>query len=795
MRPTSTSSDTSSSTPTSSEGFPSPRVRPSEVSRRGFDAGEGSGRTARVPSRGGTSPRPGVETPRRSIRCGGRNPPLPRERTARTGHVAGTSLKPGKGEDEIEERRTIGRMLPVLLLVLVLLPGAGLAGLQVVGRIPNGPCFDIAGGNGYLFAAQGAEVRVYDVSSPEKIRSLDWKGYVARFFQGSAIRGLTLEGGTLYIADQDALGIADVSDPRHPRVTAILSHGTGGILEDVAVSGNYAYLSIEGAGIQVVDVSDKARPARVRTIPVGGSDNPWRIAVNGKYLYVAGGEDARLDIFDLRDPGNPVRAGSYTADSQGSFSSVAVKDRYAYVAEYYTGVRIIDVSDPRKPLPVTMIPDINANDIKILGSRAFVSTRYEGFRIYDISSPGTMTLAGTGTGISGYTEGIFPTPVYTYLALESLGLGIWDSSGTGDPVFMVQVPSGPGTDSLVVRDPYLYLGGHNYGIWIVDVSDPVHPAEVSVVENGGRNGCLAISGDTLYAAGDWEGLCVYGLSDPLHPSLLTVDFGNDISTLLPDGEYVYTGGSNSLFAGGIVDASRRSSPKLISTSPYMKGKFAMYGRDYLLVADTYGTGGLHMLDVSNKNSPTLVSTFREGEAFADVTVIGDTAVALTGNDLITLDIRNLHEPVLLGSLSFPGEWAGSALAADGPIVYASGYGKDPVRSFDVSNPSRIRLIDTLDLPAADPYPDITFDKQYVYTGNKFGAYILSKSSILPGPGSTAVPTPGAGTPGTPAPVSPAPGGRETGPASPENPVGFPWSPVAQGIGDFFRWIWHFFGGA
>jgi len=705
------------------------------------------------------------------------------------------------------------RILLLALLILALaLPGAGAAGMQRIGRIANGPCFDLVEKDGYLFAAQGGEVRVYDVSTPAKVAGLTWSGSLSRFYEGDAIRGLTIDGNTLYIADNSALAIVDISDPRKPVIRATLPVDTGGRLNDVAVKGDTAYLSVEGTGIMVVDVSNKAVPAMERTASPGDSDQPGRMAVSGDYLYV-GTSDSRLEIFDITDPGKPLLAGSYTGGGS-PFSGVAVSGSYAYAVEYYKGVRILDISDPSHPVSVGSISGINANDIKILGDYAYVSTRYEGFRIYDISSPGTMVYLGTGTGISGYTEGIFPTPTRTYLAAESMGFGIWDTWLVDSPTFLVQVFSIGGVDSLVPNGRYLYLGGHNVGIWIIDIGTPSHPREAGLIMNGGRNYALDIQDKTLYAAADWDGLCIYDITKPESPSRLVEDYGHDLMYVLGDGSYAYTGGSNTEWTGGIVDVTNRASPKLVATSPSMKGKFAKYGQDYLLVADTYGPGGLHILDVTDKKSPVLLADYGSGTGFADVVLVGNIAVAATGGGIITLDLSDVRNPRLLDTLSDRG-WVPYTLVEDGTIVYSSGYGSKPVRAFDLSNPSAIRLIEGIDLPFYDddPYSAIAIDSNYVYTGTKWGVYILSKTGSNPPVTPSQAPTLAttqmtvpSNLPHTPKP-EPSSGPIVT-PSVAAGPTGAPEEsgdllsglldvlPIRQSIGfiwDFFGKFWRFLG--
>ena len=117
-----------------------------------------------------------------------------------------------------------------------------------------------------------------------------------------------------------------------------------------------------GGRVDVVDVTDRANPKFVTAItyPNGASHNSGTTA-DGNYLITTD-EDADLTvkIWDIRvlwdnDPNNngnielvaeiPVPAGSIA-------HNVHVRGDYAFVAHYTEGVKVFDVSDPRKPAEV-----------------------------------------------------------------------------------------------------------------------------------------------------------------------------------------------------------------------------------------------------------------------------------------------------------------------------------------------------------------------------------------------------------------------------------------------------------
>ncbi|WP_317136059.1 LVIVD repeat-containing protein [Methanochimaera problematica] len=628
-----------------------------------------------------------------------------------------------------------------LILIMIAVPAVASAGLDTVGHLANGPSFDVVEEGGYLYVAQGGEVRVYDVTNPATVKDLTWKDYISKIYVGENVKSMYMEYPYLHIGYTTGYIIVDIRDPNNPvKISSLKSpHPPGTEIRDVEVYGNTAYLSVYNIGIQIVDISDVSNPKFGNVVKLNGYNRPWRISIADGYLYVARATDKTLDIFNLSDPKSPRIVGSYTASTSAldSFSGVAVKGSYAYVTEYHNGVRVIDISDKSRPFEVTNIMGIDANDVKILGDYAYVSVRYQGFSVIDISNPNQAFVAGKGTEIAGYIEGIFPTDYYTFLAGESMGFGIYDTSDPKQPSLIVNVPVVGGVDSVVAKDDYLFIGAHNDGMWVVDTKDKENPFESAFIETPGRFNDVSIQGNYLFGAGEWGGLNMIDISNPKQPVKVFVDYKDNIASVLPDGNYVYT-------SVGIVDISSPYNPAYIARDPHFNGNLAKYKDNYLLVASYLGSyTGVHVIDVSNKQNPVVIATYGAGKPFYDVEVLGDTAVALTGNDVVTIDLRNIQAPKTIGKVSYPGQWIGNGLNVLDNVVYASGGPIGAIRAFDISNPASIKLIKTLELPGTT-YMDVFGYNGYIYTGEKFGAYVISaigSEYIPPTPVPTPVPTP------------------------------------------------------
>ena len=141
----------------------------------------------------------------------------------------------------------------------------------------------------------------------------------------------------------------------------------GGPTYAVAVQDHYAYVGI-GAKLAVLDISDPANP-----IVVGQTDvlpeTVQEVVVSGTYAYIADGNSG-LRIISVADPAHPFEVGFYDTPDDANGSGCAGKD-FAYLADDYGGLRIVDVSDPTHPREVGAWSG-TALCVAVAGSYAYV---------------------------------------------------------------------------------------------------------------------------------------------------------------------------------------------------------------------------------------------------------------------------------------------------------------------------------------------------------------------------------------------------------------------------------------
>ena len=200
----------------------------------------------------------------------------------------------------------------------------------------------------------------------------------------------------------------------------------------------------------------------------GGYSNG--VYVSGSYAYFADGYDG-LKIIDISDPTTPTKVGCFH-DGDGYTYDVYVSGSFAYVADWEGGLVIIDISDPTDPVQVGHFYE-------------------DSIKVYDVSVSGS----------------------YAYLA-DSDGLAILDISDPTTPTKVGHLDGGGYASVVYISGSYAYVATYEYGLKIIDISDPTAPMEVGQVGNGGRPRGVFVIGDYAYVADYRDGLEIIDLWSP-----------------------------------------------------------------------------------------------------------------------------------------------------------------------------------------------------------------------------------------------------------------------------------------
>lgn len=136
-------------------------------------------------------------------------------------------------------------------------------------------------------------------------------------------------------------------------------------VHDGYIEDNLAYLNCGPSGFALVDFTDPMNPNTLSVMtpldyPFAGYNHSGWPSCDSRYYYMADenhGYD--MKVVDLADKTNPVIAGTFNAGSEAPTSiphNQLVNCNYLYVAYYYDGLQVFDVSSPDSPKVVAHYP-------------------------------------------------------------------------------------------------------------------------------------------------------------------------------------------------------------------------------------------------------------------------------------------------------------------------------------------------------------------------------------------------------------------------------------------------------
>jgi hypothetical protein len=195
---------------------------------------------------------------------------------------------------------------------------------------------------------------------------------------------------------------------------------------------------------------------------------------------------------------------------------VAVSGTHAYVAAYFAGLLVIDVSNPAIPQQVTSFTGSGfVRGVKVVGSCAYLN----GLRVLDISTPTDPQPVGGANvpvgipavaGALAYTTGVYGFEVFDISdPTGPMRIGGYQASSFGGEVAVAEryacaaIGFYPGQPGL--REGRLS---------VLDVSDPTSPKLVGGRDTTGYCWNLAMAGKHAYVAADAAGLLIFELTIP-----------------------------------------------------------------------------------------------------------------------------------------------------------------------------------------------------------------------------------------------------------------------------------------
>lgn len=427
---------------------------------------------------------------------------------------------------------------------------------------------------------------------------------------GAGVSDLLLDGDRLFVG-KSLFGVAsyDISIPAAPVFLGEAQDpdgpcpsGCAHTASRLAKEGQQLFVAYGRGGVVMYDILPAGGLSTVTNFKVPGDVRS--LAVTPAHVF-AGGEEG-LVVFD-RLGGEQLWI---DPDAHGRARGVRVREGYAYVAAYLSGVQTFSLADPESPELV----DRDA-------------------------TPGSLTADEACAGVSS-DDGVLA------VADGRAGITLLDLGNPGAPVLGGTLDTSDAVRIVASVGDVVYACNDNAGVVAVDAADLQAPAllgQVAFTDVEGSDACrdLAPAEGVLYVART-NGLGVLDISDPAAlawKELVTLPSKDAVSSVRKVGSHLLAVTSRFDYEGFENNTSR-----------------------------------LHVFDLADPASPALIWSSEELGRASNLAVVGDIAfVAANNAGVKVFDISDIASPVLEGTIATPGN-ASSLAIGEGVLYVAQGAG-------------------------------------------------------------------------------------------------------------------------
>lgn len=341
--------------------------------------------------------------------------------------------------------------------------------------------FCIAGDTAYLLNDRLGLVRV-DIKDAINPSAIDTTGF-------GEDGPLTFSNGRLYGSWNMGLKTYNMSNPRAPLLThamglggitgistrgnrtlvystlggfQVVSRGVNGIFKtesffdpgetffpimSAILGDGYVYVAAEKQGFVTFDISQlKAVP--IAKLPT--NQDAFIIQMEGKYVFIDGCYG--IGSFDITDPRNPKRIGTFSSTMNGGF---AVSKNLGLLPDGKS-TKVVNLSNPNQITQVGTIPSIG--EVVAIQDTLAVCIVKNAIETYSLKNPGAPIRLGRIDSIGvGFPDIVHLNSPYLFISNEELGILIFDIKDPSRPHLVQSLPDYY-SDALAFADGQLLLG-------------------------------------------------------------------------------------------------------------------------------------------------------------------------------------------------------------------------------------------------------------------------------------------------------------------------------------------------
>lgn len=472
---------------------------------------------------------------------------------------------------------------------------------------------------------------------------------------------------SLLVADtRGILSLFDISQSDSPLL--ISDFNTHEKLVDLKFDGNFAY-ALSSDQLMQIDFSTRSTPT-ISTLGVnqGGSRRSF---IKDNILYVADWFSG-MHLYDISKPEAIKLISSYP--TPGSPKGVVVRNNIAFIADDDHGLQIADVSNPTRPKFISELPLSGlAYTMKLEDNLLFIASHRGGFHIVDVSNEKKPRLLSS-FDTPGKSWALAIQSQFLFVADDDSGVLIFDIKNPAQPILVNQFNPGGFAEDIFLKDGKAYIAFFDLGLFIVDTTDPLNLVEIAKLTTPGNARGLEIVGNTLYLA-SWEaGIHIIDITDNSNPTLL--------------GHYDTKGATWGLSVNNEV----------------------LYAMDWW--------GGVKVINVSNSKRPDLLAKYQTDGKINDIIFKNGFIYTAHGSrGLQIYDANNSLNPVWATGLDISGDSRSISLNKQQALIAAGDAGLVIV---DIKNPFQVKQLSQV---------KTTFSTDYVQSLNSL-AFVASHGGDL-----------------------------------------------------------------
>lgn len=376
----------------------------------------------------------------------------------------------------------------------------------LVGQI-SVPGTDVAvsGGYAYVTGLDGT-MHVIAVTNPA---APVWVAGITNY--GASLFGIAASSDTVCWCGGGVFFVASITNPAMPMLSGVCSIPGG--VQGIAISGNYAFLANGSIGLQVIGISDPSQPNIVGGYRTGKS--AWKVAASSDYAYVAV-RDAGLRVVAVTNPAAPVVVGGYDPENFHFANGIVLANGCAYLLSY-SQFDIFALTNPANPTRIGTLGLPDPGGVAIAGNYAYIADAYAGLSILDLSNPAAPAQVGSSKYTTGYARGVAVDGGYAYVAYGSGGLQVFGVSNPANPVWVGGYDTGGDAEGIAVSNGIAYVAARNAGVQIFSITNPANPVLLSSFDINHDCWDVTLAGNYAYVADNGYGVEVMLVTNPAAP--------------------------------------------------------------------------------------------------------------------------------------------------------------------------------------------------------------------------------------------------------------------------------------